>query len=273
MATFLNVINSILDKMYPETTEKPDKNPGFLRGIEIVCQDETTKPLKVVGCYLGVDIDQNTPNLGQSAMYPMVMHPSDMEDIGVYAEQGDYGKMIAPLVKNAKGARYMSKVMTTESGVILAWVGNSVLNTIKQNGKLISQFSQLFLYVALVLALFSVFMLFNYISTSIASKRQSIGVLRALGSGGKDIFKMFITESMAIAITDGILASGVAALGCIFVNNYIKNIMNLTLDFALFGIRQIILIMLASIVTAILSSIIPIIKIAKEKPVKLIREP
>jgi ABC-type lipoprotein release transport system permease subunit len=54
---------------------------------------------------------------------------------------------------------------------------------------------------------------------------------------------------------------------------YIIEVMNLAISFAIYGARQVIIIMVASIVTAIASSLIPIIKIAKEKPVSLIREP
>ena len=129
------------------------------------------------------------------------------------------------------------------------------------------------LIIAIVLAIFSVFMLFNYIATSIVSKRSSIGVLRALGSNGKDVFNMFITESLVISIINGALATIVAFVGCIFVNYYIKNIMNMTVDFAIFGIRQIVLIFLASIFTGVISSLLPIIRICKEKPVDLIRKP
>ena len=114
--------------------------------------------------------------------------------------------------------------------------------------------------------------LFNYISTSIISKRQSIGVLRALGADGKNIFEMFITESLIISIINGLFACVVAFFACQLVNKYVVDVMNITISFAIFGIRQVIVIMAASLVTGILSSLMPIIKIAKEKPVDLIRK-
>ena len=163
--------------------------------------------------------------------------------------------------------------MTKESGLALKWYKNSALNVIRNNEPAIRQAADLFLYVAIILALFSVFMFFNYIVTSIVNNRPSIGVLRGLGSGGKDIFRMFLSESIIIAIINGILAAGIAAIGCTLVNSYIMNIMHLTIPFALFGIRQLLIIFGMSIVTAIVSSIIPIIRIAKEKPVDLIRKP
>ena len=136
---------------------------------------------------------------------------------------------------------------------------------------MIKQIADLFLYVALALAAFSVFMLYNYISTSIANKKQSVGVLRGLGAGGKDILLMFLSESLIISIINGVFANVLAAIGCSLVNSYIINTMNITLHFALFGIRQIMIIAAISLLTAIISSALPIIKISKKKPVELIR--
>jgi ABC-type lipoprotein release transport system permease subunit len=150
---------------------------------------------------------------------------------------------------------------------------NAIYDSIDKNGKTITEFTVIALIASLVLALFSIFMLFNYISASIVSKRQSIGILRALGSKGKDVLTMFITESLVISLINGAIASGVAYVGCLVVNYYIKTFMNMTVDFAIFGVRQVMFIMLASIIAGVLSSILPITKICKEKPVDLIRKP
>ena len=227
------------------------------------------KVFKVVGVYTGVDTDLRK---SASESYPIVLTKKGLEELQIYSNQGLYGRAVAPMNTSLSATRYLANKMTS-GGVELVWFGNTALDLINEGGEMISDFANLFLYVAIVLAVFSVFMLYNYISQSIISKKQSIGVLRALGSGGKDIFLMFITESLIIALINGILASIVAGIGCIFVNMYIKNVMNLAISFAIYGSRQVIIIMVASIVTAIASSLFPIIKIAKEKPVKLIREP
>ena len=135
---------------------------------------------------------------------------------------------------------------------------------------MVRQIADLFLYVALVLASISVFMLYNYISTSISSKRRSVGVLRALGAGGKDILRTFLSESLIIAIINGIFACVFSAVGCTLVNTYIMDAMNIFVAFALFEARQVFIIFGISLLTALLSSALPIIKISKKKPVELI---
>ena len=139
-----------------------------------------------------------------------------------------------------------------------------------KNETMVRQVANLFLYVALALASISVFMLYNYISASIASKRRSVGVLRALGAGGKDILSTFLSESWIIAIINGILACVFSAVGCTLVNSYIMDTMNIFVAFALFEVRQIFIIFGISLLTALLSSALPIVKISKKKPVELI---
>ena len=82
---------------------------------------------------------------------------------------------------------------------------------------------------------------------------------------------MFLTESLIISVISAIVASVLSYFTCDFVNVYIKDIMSLMVNFAIYGVRQVIIIFLIGIFTGVLASIIPIIKIAREKPVDLIR--
>lgn len=252
-----------------EVSDVPLNN--HIKDLQITISDKyETKFFKVVGVYTGVDTDINN-HASNYTIFPIAMTPKGLESISVNPNQGLYGRVIAPLSANNAGTKYLSERMTA-TDTRLIWYNNNALSLINEGGQMVTQFADLFLYAAIVLAIFSVFMLYNYISASIVAKKRSIGVLRALGSGCKDIVSMFITESLIIAAINGVLASIVAKIGCIFVNSYIRNIMNLAIDFALYDVRQVVLIIFASVLTAIASSIIPIIKISKEKPVNLIRE-
>ncbi|MBR5899825.1 MAG: ATP-binding cassette domain-containing protein [Clostridia bacterium] len=227
---------------------------------------------KVVGLYTNVNYDIHKVERGVYYNHPLMLTEKALESLGVCTDQGEYARIISPLNSSYFAANALAKTMTGNSGIIYGWYNNSMLSTINENRGSLQQLSNLFFIVAILLAVFSIFMLFNYISTSILSKRNSIGVLRALGSNGRDIFRMFFTESFIISLINGGLACGAAAIGCIFVNSYIRNIMNMTINFAIFGIRQAVIIVAISILTGIVSSLIPILRISKEKPVDLIRK-
>lgn len=231
-------------------------------------QASYTQTYTVVGIYFDIDIDSNY----QNKYYPLAMSEDGLKNMGITTNQGIYARAISSLYGNQGDADTLSRMMTQESGFMLKWHKNLILEILEENSVFIDQFVELFLYASIVIIVFSVFMLMNYITASISSKRQTIGVLRALGANGKSVFLMFLIESIIIALINGTLASVVGYAASTFVNAYIIHGMSLTVSFALFGVRQVIIIMLASLITAFISSLMPIIKIVKQKPVELIRK-
>lgn len=257
---------------------KPDPNmPSTLLGTTITGKNakvqqfferskfENTVELKIVGVYF--DVNDNNP-----AEWFLAAHKADFEDLKIYTEQGDYSRMISPVVNASTSRRALSNMMCREDGLVLDWFNNSIINMLEASKEPIEVFFEIFFYLDLVIAVFAVFMLTNYISTSIIQKRQTIGILRALGSGGKDIFIIFIIESLVIAVVNGILAAFFGLGGCAFVNFYIKEFMAINVSFAIFEMRQAMVIFFSSLITAILASLIPIIRICQRKPVELIRK-
>ncbi len=230
-------------------------------------ENKITKDLKVVGVYYGVDAT------AYNLKYRFMMNDNLMSSFNIYSQQGDFEKLLFSQRSNLFGTKTIAKYMSNDSGFALDWYGNTVINTISDNEQTIRQSADLFLYASIILALFSIFMFFNYISTSVVNKRPTIGILRCLGSNSKNILTIFTIESIVMAIINGLLATAFTALGCLLVNMYIINVMNISVSFAIFGIRQFIIIFGISLLTAIVSSAFPIIKISKEKPVDLIRKP
>ena len=51
-----------------------------------------------------------------------------------------------------------------------------------------------------VLAVFAALLLFSFISASINAKKKEIGILRAVGARGIDVFKIFIVEGIAVTL-------------------------------------------------------------------------
>ena len=251
-------------------TEKTAKEKSIYvtKQLNIDVDDQVpTQEVKVVGFYCGIDLD-NEPS---STKFRFMMGNDLMETFEIYLGQGEYSKFIVRPNDNAGGTKVIADYMLATEGLSLVWYSNFALHTVQSNETIIRQGADLFLYISLALAAFSVFMLFNYIATSIVNKRPTIGVLRGLGSRGMDILRIFLSESIIIALINGILATAVTALGCVFVNTYIANVMNIAIPFALFGLRQVGMIFGLSVATAIVSCTLPIIRIAKRKPVDLIR--
>ena len=226
------------------------------------------KEVKIVGIYFGVDEARLL-----DGSYRLMMNGNLMQTLNICDEQGDYSKILFSEKSVRKGADTIVEYLVAKKGVSFTWYNNSILTIIEENQTIVEQAAELFLYATIALAVFAVFMLYNYISTSISNKQRSVGVLRGLGACGKDIFFAFLTESLIIALINGVLASVLSAVGCMLVNLYIREVMHVFVSFALFGVRQVLLIMGVSLLLSVLSSALPIIKISKKKPVELIRQP
>lgn len=266
---FLNTINGIQNSHTSliNRVVKPLNLKGFDKDTSNCLTDET---LNVVGFYYGIETDAVTSNYYLKFNSP-VLSTEGMDLIKIDREQGIYSKIITPLFKNRTGEKVIGKMMDNSDGIELNWYKNSVLELVATDRERVSEVLTLFLYISVALTVFSVFLLFNYISVSILSKKQSIGVLRALGANTKNIFVMFLAESLIISLIIGVFATFGGWFGCLFVNDYLVNVMNFSLNVAMFSERQIVLIVFGSIFAGVLSSIIPIVKVAKEKPVHLIR--
>ena len=261
--------NNLIDLMKREVIKSDDINAvlGMIitQDYEDTLLQDKAKTFTIVGVYYGVEEDAYN-----SAYTPIVLCESDLDEMEIYTGQGIYSRIIAPT--QSRGAKKVASLMTSKEGLTLNWFRNDMMDYINERSDWVQDFFKIFIYVAIVLALFSMFMLFNYISTTIVSKRQSIGVFRALGSNVKDVSIMFIVQSVIIAVVNAVLACIITSIACIFVNQYIMHQLNIPLNFAMFDIRQILLISLASVVTAVISSVLPIMKICQEKPVDLIRK-
>ncbi len=261
-----------------ENYKLPDGITGSLLGQTITHKKATieqtfesypnkdTVSFDIVGVYFGVNTDVTPSN------WILAVRQADMEDFSIYPEQGFYTRIVTPVISSSYARSQLAKMMCREEGVVFDWYNNTVISMLETFKEQIEPFFRLFFYLDLVIAIFAVFMLTNYISTSIIQKKQTIGILRALGSGGKDIFIIFIIESLLIAVINGIFAAVFGFLGCIFVNTFVRSQMMINVSFAIFELRQILIIFFSSVITAILASLIPIIRICKRKPVELIRK-
>lgn len=93
------------------------------------------------------------------------------------------------------------------------------MNVIDSEDSFINEWKKVFLWIGIVLAVFSTLLLSNFISLSISNKKKKIGILRAVGARGSDVFKIFIAESLTIVIICSILALVGTAFVCYALNS------------------------------------------------------
>ncbi|MGI6279518.1 MAG: ATP-binding cassette domain-containing protein [Acutalibacteraceae bacterium] len=131
--------------------------------------------------------------------------------------------------------------------------------------------SKVFFYISIGFAAFAALMLANFIATSITYKKQEIGILRAIGSRGNDVFRIFFSESFIIASINFLLSATGVGIATAIINSVIRKRLGVLITILGFGVRQIVLLMLVSILVAFISSYLPVKKIASKRPIDAIR--
>lgn len=134
-------------------------------------------------------------------------------------------------------------------------------------GELVENMAKILLYVGIGLAVFAGLMLMNFISTSITYKKREIGVLRAIGARGKDVFSIFFAESFIICLINFVLSTIATIAICNLINKSLISQAGISLTLMIFGVRQVILLFAVSLIVAFISTFLPVYKFAKKNPI------
>ena len=128
-----------------------------------------------------------------------------------------------------------------------------------------------FIITGAILALFAFLLMFNFISASIVAKKKDIGILRAIGARTIDVFKIFVSEALIIAL----ICFAVSALGtfglCSLLNLLVLDGVGVSIELFVFGPLSVLSILGIALLTAIISTIIPVGLYSRKPPIASIR--
>lgn len=146
---------------------------------------------------------------------------------------------------------------------------SAVADALGMVNSMIGILEQVFLWVGVVMALFSMLLLFNFISVSITNKKREIGILRAVGARSADVFKIFFSESVLIAGICFVLSLIAGFVVCGVLNDILAA--ELGVAIFVFGPLSILVLLGIAAVTSFIATFLPVYSIAKKKPVESIR--
>ena len=193
-----------------------------------------------------------------------------IEDVADHAD-GIWAYALAPLPKDKDVLEKLVAISYAEGDDLHFTLRNYVMDTLDTFNEFIEMGAKVFLYIGLGFAVFSALLLMNFISTSISYKKREIGVLRAVGARSSDVFKIFFSEALIIALINFVLSTVVVVAGVFTLNTLVHN-EGLTVTLLSYGPRQFILMLVISIGVALLASFLPVNRIAKKKPVDAIKD-
>ncbi len=126
--------------------------------------------------------------------------------------------------------------------------------------------------IALAMILFAVLVFSVFLSISIRNKQRDIGILRALGASGMAVLQIFAVESMLLWMICSILSIGFNAAAINYVNQTLQTSLGVRSLLFDFTTRQAMLVIAVGLIISVLASLIPILRIARQKPVDAIQE-
>lgn len=128
------------------------------------------------------------------------------------------------------------------------------------------------LIIGLVVALFAVLLMFNFISASITAKKKDIGILRAIGARTFDVFKIFFAEALIVAAICFVLSCA-GSIGVCALMNWAATVDTaiISVHIFVFGPLSFLTIFAVALFTAIIATIIPVAIYSKKPPVDSIR--
>ena len=162
----------------------------------------------------------------------------------------------------------IAEALTGGVGVMLS-ITNEVYQELQFFLEMITELEQIFLIIGIVMGVFSALMLLNFISVSISAKRKDIGILRAVGARGADVFKIFFAEAFIIASICFVIASIGAFVVCNILNTSMVTVVNMKLlNYQAINVG---LIFVVSFGISIIATYFPVRFAAKKSPVESIR--
>lgn len=122
------------------------------------------------------------------------------------------------------------------------------------------------LIIGIVVAIFSALLLMNFLLVTTEARKREIGILRALGASKMDTINICLAESAVIGIADFVLSLIAGSVVCLVINRMFR--------FYLFsiGILPAVYLFLLCFGTVALATVLPALKISRQKPVDILRE-
>ncbi len=188
-------------------------------------------------------------------------------------EDATFGAVLVPFEHSAAALNSLfDKIDVTDPETdILYTVGNGLYGEVVMASGVVNELSVVFLVIGLVLAVFSSLLLFNFISMSITNKRKEIGILRAVGARGTDVFKIFFAESGIIVGICTLLALIGTTILTVVINNILRESIGFEVTLFVFGPVPILIMVAVALAVAFLSTFLPVYLAARKKPVESIR--
>ena len=179
-----------------------------------------------------------------------------------------YKQIDGVLVNTNNSYTIMKKLENDSEYIITTKYNDSIAKYVEQLNNLSESITILFI----IFLIFSILLIMNFMYNNIIERKKTIGILKALGTKNSDIIKIFIIESLLVSFITVIINFICLIFVFKYINNYYNIMLNINLNPFIINSKLIASILIYVVLISLISSIIPIIRINKMKPIDAIKE-
>ena len=209
----------------------------------------------------------------QSARYESGIYSNTSYTDTLIGFGGDEAKLDKFLKLYFQKSEYMSNTPREEikMGSYSFTLLDSKVSTVITIASMLVILTKVFLYVGIGMAVFSALLFYNFISVSINNKKREIGILRAVGAKKIDVFKIFYSEALIIALINFLLSTIATFWISASVNSAFQKELSLSFGLMNPNIFTVLMILAVALGASILSASLPVIRLANKKPIDAIQ--
>lgn len=255
IANYINEKDIIGNHAYIEMYYSGDYSIAFAEKLE---------KLTVIGVYdTDIDIEENNKEINYYETKNYVSRDLIEKYMGNSLEKDS---LLVPM-NEKKDFLEVGKKYPLESELSME---SDYSETILYEGKFFKALNKIILVTGLIFLGFTIILIMSFMVNSISYRKKEIGVLRALGARSLDIMKIFLWEGICLSIISGTVASILLVIVSNFLNTKLMDITGMLSQPFMVGVRQFIVIYVLVFAVNLVSSIIPIRRIARMKPIDAI---
>lgn len=120
------------------------------------------------------------------------------------------------------------------------------------------------------LCVFSLLLTYQLLSVFIDDKKQTIGILRALGARGGDCAKIALVEGLAFGLASGLIAAILTVALTPLANVYLSFALNGTVALVAVQPLAAVIVAVMGVIGGLLSSVIPVVRLVRMSPLDAI---